>query len=177
LTTLLLARHGETDWNRERRLQGSTDVPLNDLGRSQARQLAAELEDVELAAIFSSDLQRASETAEIVAAAKGLRVQTERGLRERSFGSWEGLTRDEIAERFPDLEHHDGESDDVVRRRVLAVMHRIVASHPEGNVLVVSHGSALNALWHQASGQRLERWGNCIVYRLAVRDGKMTPVD
>jgi 2,3-bisphosphoglycerate-dependent phosphoglycerate mutase len=177
LTTLLLARHGETDWNRERRLQGSTDIPLNDLGRTQAKRLATELEDVELTAIYSSDLQRARETAEIVAAAKKLRVHADRGLRERSFGSWEGLTRQEIAERFGDLEHHDGESDEDVRSRVLAVMHRIVTSNPEGNVLVVSHGSALNALWHHAGGERLERWGNCIVYRLAVRDGKMTPVD
>ena len=177
MTTLLLARHGETDWNRERRLQGSTDTQLNDLGRSQAMQLAAELEDVELAAIYSSDLRRARETAEIVAEWKGLDVHADRGLRERSFGSWEGLTRDEIAERFPDLEHHDGEGDEQVRSRVLAAMQRIVTAHPRGNVLVVSHGSALNALWHHASGERLERWGNCIVYRLAVRDGKMTPVD
>jgi probable phosphoglycerate mutase len=176
LTTLLLARHGETDWNRERRLQGRTDTELNDLGRSQARELAAELGGVELAAIYSSDLARARETAEIVGAAKGLPVHSDRGLRERSFGSWEGLTRDEIAHRFPDLEHHDGESDDEVRSRVLAVMHRIVAAHPEDNVLVVSHGSALNALWHHASGERLERWGNCIVYRLAVRDGTLKPV-
>ena len=177
MTTLLLARHGETDWNRERRLQGGTDTELNDLGRAQARVLAAELDDVELAAIYSSDLRRARETAEIVAAAKGLRVHTDRGLRERSFGSWEGLTRDEIAERFPDLEHHDGEGDDDVRSRVLEVIGRIVASHPEGHVLVISHGSALNALWHHASGERLQRWGNCIVYRLTVQDGKLSPAD
>jgi 2,3-bisphosphoglycerate-dependent phosphoglycerate mutase len=175
VTTILLARHGETDWNRERRIQGSADTELNEVGRSQARQLAAELTEVELAAIYSSDLVRARATAEIVAAAKGLSVRTDHGLRERSFGSWEGLTRAEIADRFPDLEHHDGESDDDVRGRVLAAVHRIVAAHPSGNVLVVSHGSALNTLWHHASGERLERWGNCIVYRLAFEDGNLVP--
>jgi broad specificity phosphatase PhoE len=176
VTTLLLARHGETDWNRERRLQGSSDTELNELGRSQARDLAAELEDVELAAVYSSDLRRARETAEIVAASKGLTVDVDQNLRERSFGRWEGLTRAEIAERFGDLEHHDGESDEEVRLRVLAAVKRIVERHPDGQVLVVSHGSALNTLWHHASGARLERWENGVVYQLAFRDGELAPI-
>lgn len=177
MTTILLARHGETNWNRERRLQGSSDTELNELGRTQARELAEALADVELSAVYSSDLQRARETAEIVAARKGLAVEVDRDLRERNFGSWEGLTRAEIAERFPDLELHDGESDADVRRRVLAAVHRIVAAHPTGSVLVVSHGSALNSLWHHASGERLERWGNGVVYQLAFRDGELAPID
>ena len=176
MTTLLLARHGETDWNRERRLQGSSDTELNALGREQARKLAVELAPVELDAVYSSDLRRARETAEIVAATKNLEIRTDRDLRERSFGSWEGLTRDEIAERFG-AGRHDGESDETVRSRVLAAVRRIVAQQPQGNVLVVSHGGALNTLWHHASGERLERWGNCIVYRLAFRDGVFSPVD
>jgi probable phosphoglycerate mutase len=175
VTTILLARHGETDWNRERRLQGSSDTKLNELGRSQARELAATLADVDLTAVYSSDLRRARETAEIVAASKGLTVHVDRDLRERSFGRWEGLTRGEIAKRFPGLDH-DGENDEEVRRRVLAAVRRIVEAHPGSQVLVVSHGSALNTLWHHASGQRLERWGNGVVYQLAFRDGELAPI-
>ena len=93
MTTLLLARHGETDWNRELRIQGSSDIGLNDLGRAQAHALAQELEHVELDAIYSSDLSRAQATAAAVAASHGLEVRLDARLRERSFGSWEGLTR------------------------------------------------------------------------------------
>jgi 2,3-bisphosphoglycerate-dependent phosphoglycerate mutase len=177
VTTLLLVRHGETDWNRELRIQGSSDTQLNERGREQARELASELADIHLDAVYSSDLRRARETAELSTAGRGLAVQLDPGLRERSFGSWEGLTRFEIAERFPDLEHHDGETDEEVRARVLAAVHRIVAAHPGEEVLVVSHGGALNALWHHALGERIERWGNCAAYRLAFRDGEFRAVD
>lgn len=178
MTTLLLVRHGETDWNRELRIQGSSDTDLNERGRAQARELASELADVDLDAVYSSDLRRARETAEIATAGRGLEVRLDGDLRERSFGSWEGLTRSEVAERFPDLEHHDGESDDQVRDRVLAAVHRIVDAHPGEEVLVVvSHGGALNALWHHALGERIERWGNCAAYRLAFRDGEFRAMD
>jgi probable phosphoglycerate mutase len=177
VTTLLLARHGETDWNRELRIQGHSDIELNELGRSQARALAEELADVELDAVYASDLGRARETAEIVAASKSLEVRIDPGLRERSFGSWEGLTRDEVDRRFGDLEHHDGETDDVIRERVLAAVHRIVETHPGEQVLVVSHGGALSALWHHTVGERQGRWGNCAVYSIAFRDGAFVAVD
>ena len=170
-------RHGETDWNRELRLQGNSDTMLNATGRAQALELARELAEVPLDAVYSSDLGRARETAEIVVAGRRLDVRLDPGLRERSFGSWEGLTRSEIAERFPDLEHHDGETDDEVRTRVLAAVDRIVAAHPGEDVLVVSHGGALNALWHHAFGERIVRWGNCAAYRVAIRDGEFRAVD
>jgi broad specificity phosphatase PhoE len=159
MTTLLLARHGETDWNRELRIQGSSDIELNDLGRKQAHALAQELEHVELDAIYASDLSRARATAEAVAASHGIEVLLDPRLRERSFGSWEGLTREDIDER-PER-HHDGESDEEVRERVLAAVQSIAAAHRGENVLVVSHGGALNALWHHALGVRIERWANC----------------
>jgi 2,3-bisphosphoglycerate-dependent phosphoglycerate mutase len=177
VTTLLLVRHGETDWNRELRIQGSSDTDLNEIGRRQAHELAAELADVELDAVYSSGLQRARETAEIVTAGRGLEVRIDEDLRERGFGSWEGLTRAEIAERFPDIQHHDGETDDELRGRVLRAVERIAAAHEGAQVLVVSHGGALNALWHHAFGERIERWGNCVVYRLAVREGAFRAVD
>ena len=176
MTTLLLARHGETDWNRELRIQGSSDIELNELGRAQAHALAQELEHVELDAIYASDLSRARATADAVAASHGLEVRLDPRLRERSFGSWEGLTREDIAE-LPDGSRHDGESDDEVRSRVLAAIDEIARAHPEQQVLVVSHGGALNTLWHHALGERVERWANCAVYKLAVREGEFLSVD
>ena len=176
MTTLLLARHGETDWNRELRIQGSSDIELNELGRRQAQSLAQELTDVELDAIYASDLSRARETAAAVAAAHGLEVRLDPRLRERSFGSWEGLTREDIAE-FPPGSRHDGESDEAVRERMLAAVAEIAAAHPGEQVLIVSHGGALNTLWHHALGVRIERWANCAVYKLAVREGEFLPVD
>ena len=176
MTTLLLARHGETDWNRELRIQGSSDIELNELGRRQAHLLAQELTDVELDAIYASDLRRARATAAAVAAAHGLEVRLDPRLRERSFGSWEGLTREDIAE-FPPGSRHDGESDEAVRERMLAAVAEIAAAHPGEQVLIVSHGGALNTLWHHALGVRVERWANCAVYKLAVREGEFLPVD
>src|SRR5919112_3187296 len=124
MTTLLLARHGETDWNRELRIQGSSDIELNELGRRQAQGLAQELTDVDLDAIYASDLARARQTAEAVAATHGLEVKLDSRLRERSFGSWEGLTRDDL-DAMPPGSHHDGERDEEVRERMLAAVQEI----------------------------------------------------
>ena len=90
MTTLLLVRHGETDWNADGRLQGHTDRPLSDFGRRQARQLADELAGEDLEAIYASDLARARETAEIVGEQLGLPVVLEPDLREKDWGTWEG---------------------------------------------------------------------------------------
>ena len=176
MTTLLLARHGETDWNRELRIQGSSDIELNELGRDQAFGLAQELEHVELDAIYSSDLSRARATAEAVAASHGLDVRLDSRLRERSFGSWEGFTRADI-EALPEGSRHDGETDEDVRERVLEAVQAIAGAHPGEQVLIVSHGGALNTLWHHALGVRVERWGNCAVYKLAVRDDGFVEID
>jgi 2,3-bisphosphoglycerate-dependent phosphoglycerate mutase len=177
VTTLLLARHGETDWNRDLRIQGSSDIELNELGLEQARSLAAELAEVEIDAVYTSDLSRARVTAEVVAAAKGLEVRLDPRLRERSFGSWEGLGREEIVARREAEEDHDGESDEQVRARVLAAIDEIAEAHPGEQVLVVSHGGALNSLWHHALGVRIERWANCAVFRLSVLDGGFRAVE
>jgi broad specificity phosphatase PhoE len=176
MTTLLLARHGETNWNRELRIQGSSDIELNELGLKQAHALAQELEHVELDAIYASDLSRARATAEAVAASHGLEVHLDPRLRERAFGSWEGLTREDVA-ALPDGASHDGESDDEVRERVLAAVQSIAEAHRGEQVLVVSHGGALNTLWHHALGVRIERWANCAVYKLAVRDDGFVEID
>ena len=101
MTTILLARHGETDWNLERRVQGHTDRPLNESGRAQALALADRLSTESLDAVYSSDLARARETAAVIAARHGLDVIETSDLREKDFGSWEGMTDTEIMARFP----------------------------------------------------------------------------
>ena len=186
MTTLLLTRHGETDWNRELRFQGHADPPLNALGRRQAEELADRLATERLAAIYSSDLRRAHETARIVGRRLGLDVTVVPRLREIDVGSWSGLTRDEIAEQFPDgfsrwlegEEGHDGESRAELATRVLDSARRIASAHPGEKVLLVSHGGPLRALLSHAEGGRsTRRLDNCAVCRIAVEGGAFRPVD
>ena len=186
MTTLLLARHGETDWNRDLRFQGHADPALNEAGRRQAEELAAELLGEPIAAIYCSDLRRAHETARIVGERLGVDVTIVPGLREIDVGSWSGLTRDEIAERFPEGlarwleggEGHDGETRAQLAERVVESARRISAAHPTEQVLVVSHGGALRALLtHAGRPPSPGHFGNCTVSRIAVEGGRFRPVD
>lgn len=172
MTTILLARHGETQWNRDGRYQGHADPPLNDLGRTQAAALAESLEDEALEAVFASDLRRALETAEIVGAHLGLPVEHDAGLREIAVGSWQGLTRAEI-----DGREWDGESYDQHRRRVLEALHRIAEKHPDGRILVVAHGGTVRRAQEAVLGERLPEVSHCDVWRLAVKDGDLRRAD
>jgi probable phosphoglycerate mutase len=169
-TRIILARHGETDWNRERRWQGHSDRPLNDTGRDQARALAAELSGEPVSAVYSSDLLRAYETARVVAEQFGLDVVTVSGLRERRFGSWEGLEDVEVERRFPGVRSPpDGETREDMARRVLESLEVIATSHPGRTVLVVSHGGPIRAvLRHHSHPLCDEPLGNCSVVDLEV---------
>jgi len=174
-------RHGETDWNLTRRLQGHSDRPLNETGREQARGLVAELADEELEAVYSSDLLRAQETARIAAEARGLNVTALPELRERHFGSWEGLTDEEIHERFPeevaDGVLGDGESRDELDRRILRALSRIADEHPDATVLVVSHGGPLRSVLRHCGIARVDRIANCHVLRLEAVEGDLREID
>lgn len=190
MTTLLLARHGESDWNRARRWQGHADRPLTDLGRRQARELAERLADVELDAVYSSDLQRASETAEIVARSQGLDVTTMPELREVDVGSWSGLTRTEAEERFPEAYvrwtagaegWEDGETYEELAARVVGAVHEIAEHFPGDRVLVVAHGGSIRVIHAAALGidvhtyrriQRVEP--NATLSAVCVADGRLT---
>jgi broad specificity phosphatase PhoE len=176
-TTILLARHGETDWNRDGRCQGWDDVPLNEAGREQARELAQRLADVPFDAVYSSDLTRARETAEIVAAPHGVPVAVDPDLREMDFGSWSGLTADEAAERFPGVERHDGETRDRHLERVVAAAERIAHGNPGRRILIVSHGGSLRALRGHLGGDAVTSIENCGVYELRFRNGSFAPLD
>jgi broad specificity phosphatase PhoE len=180
-TKILFARHGETDWNRERRVQGHTDRPLNETGREQAAALADELESVRVDAVYASDLARAQETAQIVAERLGLPITTLSELREKHFGTWEGLTDEEVLVRFPHARERgpwgDGETSEAMSERVVTAVRRIAREHPDGQVLVVSHGGPLRALLRHCAVEANGHVPNCHVLRLEVEDGVFRPVD
>jgi len=178
-TRLLLARHGETDWNRIGRWQGQADPPLNDIGREQAAALAEQLAGDGVRAIYSSDLRRASETARVVGERLGLGVVEERGLREIDVGSWSGLTRAEVQERYPEgfarflagEIGHDGETREQLTDRVVAAVERIGAAHLGETVVVVSHGGAIRALLRYANGDQGDPIANCGTVPFELVDG------
>jgi broad specificity phosphatase PhoE len=174
MTTLLLARHGETDWNREGRWQGWADPPLNDTGRAQARELGEQLRSTPFDAVYSSDLARAHETAEIVAAPHGLPVVADPGLREIDVGSWSGLTRAELEQRFPDGERPDGETRDQHSARVHAAVERIARANLGCRILIVTHGGTIRALRMEVSDGPHHPIANCGVIELHFRDDRLT---
>jgi glucosyl-3-phosphoglycerate phosphatase len=148
VVTLVLWRHGQTTYNVQRRFQGQSDIPLNDVGRQQAAEAARFLAALGPAAIFSSDLSRAAGTAAALARLTGLTVQLDKDLRERGGGSWEGLTESEIRHRFPvervTWSPPDGEPAQTVAERTTAALQRIADGLPGGSMaVVVSHGAAL----------------------------------
>jgi broad specificity phosphatase PhoE len=195
VTTLILVRHGETDWNRDGRWQGQADAPLNKRGREQAMALADELAGEEVAAVYASDLSRARETAEILAARLGRPVDVDPRLREVHIGGWSGLTTDEIEARFPDDVLHwyegdpshsfdGGETYAAMGARVVAALEEIAARHPSDRVLVVLHGGPIRALLAHASGityeeqrHRRAHLENCGFVRVAVQDGSFAGID
>jgi broad specificity phosphatase PhoE len=186
-TTLVLVRHGETDWNRSSRFQGHADPPLNELGRRQARELAGELRRESFAAAYASPLQRASETAAILGAELGLDVHSREGLKEVDVGSWSGLTRDEVERLFPDgfrrwlaFGHgwDDGETYDDLGARVSSELQHIAEQHDEQRVLAVTHGGPIRSALALAEGvpfaearRSIHVIGNCAVVTLEVQAG------
>jgi broad specificity phosphatase PhoE len=184
-SVIFLARHGETDWNASGRMQGQTDVPLNGVGRAQARGLAGRLRGEGLRAICSSDLSRARETAEIVAAELGLAVSyVDPAFRERAFGIFEGLTHAECKTRHPtEWARYDAdpaalplglEPIDQVTARMLAGLRRAGGGMPPP-ALVVSHGRAIRSLLDRITGLPVGPLANGAVYRVIVEEG--VPVD
>lgn len=147
MTDLYLVRHGETDWNRMRRIQGRSDVPLNATGREQARLTGLLLTRRSIDAVYSSPLSRASETASIIALALGLPTPTlDDAFIERDYGAAEGFDFHTIDDRFPPGAAVPGrESRDAVAARVVPALLDLARRHPDGSVVVVSHGGAIRA--------------------------------
>lgn len=166
-TTLYLIRHGESAWNLEGRVQGQQDVPLTDRGREQGRRAAARLARVKLTAVYASDLSRARETGELVAAPHKLSVAAREDLRERSFGVLEGKTLDETA-GAPWLIRWEadrlrntppgGETQPEMAERVVAALEAIAAAHPGGRVAVATHGGPIKSMVYHLLRVPLALW-------------------
>ena len=194
MTTIYLARHGESDWNAANRFQGLSDRPLTELGRRQAEALADELAAAAApSAIYSSPLRRAFETAAIVGARTGLDPRPVDDLREVDVGGWAGLSRADVQSRFPDAFRRwldggegweDGETYADMSARVLAALAAIARSHPEEQVLVVSHGGPIRAIQAAAAGMDVHTYRkqhrvepNARLSRVAVENGRITRLD
>jgi 2,3-bisphosphoglycerate-dependent phosphoglycerate mutase len=182
VTRVLAVRHGETAWNLETRIQGQLDIALNDTGRWQARRLARAVAEAGLSALYASDLRRARDTAQAVAAQCGLSVVADAGLRERGFGIFEGRTYAEIGQlwpalslrwrqRDPDFGPEGGETLAAFHARCVACATRLAARHPGETIALVAHGGVMDCLYRAATRVSLQAprtWqlGNASINRL-----------
>jgi probable phosphoglycerate mutase len=192
VTRVLALRHGQTAWNAEARMQGQLDIPLNDEGRKQAERAARALQGEGIEAIYSSDLSRASETAQLIARALGLAVRFDADLRERCFGIFQGQT-------WAEIEAHSPESCQRWRQRDLAfapegaetipqfyarctqAAQRIAQAHPGQTIALVAHGGVMDCLYRAASRLALDAprsWSleNASINRLLHTPGGFTLV-
>jgi probable phosphoglycerate mutase len=181
-TRIVAVRHGETTWNAEMRMQGQLDTPLSPRGRWQAARAAESLAGEGIEAIFASDLERAFDTAQALATRLGLPVVTDTGLRERSFGVFQGHLYADIDRRWPEQaarwRHHDpdfgpegGETLREFSARAVAACARIAAGQPGRSIAIVTHGGVLDCLYRAAAGVDLSAprtWelGNAAINRL-----------
>lgn len=191
-TRVFAIRHGQTAWNASGRIQGHTDIGLDETGLWQAARMAEALADEPLAAIYSSDLVRAHATALALSAATGVPVQTNVDLRERAFGEFEGETFDDLQRRWPeaiqrwlrrepDFEPGGGESLVAFSRRCLTAASRLALLHPGLAIALVAHGGVLDCLYRAAVGVELDAprsWqlGNATVNRLLFNGERFTVV-
>jgi probable phosphoglycerate mutase len=181
-TRILAIRHGETDWNTANRIQGHTDIPLNATGRWQAERLVDAVREEGIAAIYSSDLARAWDTALAVARGSGVAPRAERRLRERHVGAFEGCTWEEIAQRWPELNERwrlrdpgfgpaGGEVLRDFHARCVDTATALAAAHPGETIALVAHGGVIDCLYRAAAGLPVEaprtwRLGNAGINRL-----------
>lgn len=191
-TRLIAVRHGETAWNRVSRIQGHTDIPLNEAGLWQARQVGQAVAAEGIDAIYSSDLQRAADTARAIGQAAGVPVQLDVALRERHFGELEGLTHDEINTRWPeqarrwrgrdpDYGPQGGEALKDFHARCVGALTRLAQRHPGQTVVLVAHGGVLDCFYRAANGVDLSvprSWtiGNATINRLLYSPDGLTMI-
>jgi broad specificity phosphatase PhoE len=185
--TIYLARHGETEWNRQGRWQGHSDTELNDFGRAQARALAEALAGLRLERVCASDLARARETAVIVANALGLGpVRVDAGLRERCFGVFEGLTGEECSLRHPEewasyrssqAIPTGAEAPSTVAQRMRDAVFRLATLHGESRaILIVSHGAAIRAFLNTFAANLVGPIHNGATFSVVHVDGRFSDV-
>lgn len=160
---LYVVRHGETEWNRARRIQGHTDSPLTELGRRQATAASQVVASLPITTLYTSDMPRALETSRLLLGERQLPVKVDPRLREMSYGILEGLSWDEIESKHPEAHQGlserpgvyvppEGESREMVLARALSALHEIARSHPGETVLVVSHGGLISGFLRHVLG-------------------------
>lgn len=178
-TRLTIVRHGETEWNVSMRLQGKQDSPLTKLGRKQAEHAAKALRDRKFDILISSDQGRAIETAKIINNYHQLKLNLSENLRERNFGIMEGLTRDEVAIKYPEVHEGymkrrsnylvpDGESLVQLYTRVTAELNRIAIQWPGKSILIISHGGVLDCTMRMVFGISLDVRRNFSIYNASI---------
>ena len=166
-TEMIIVRHGKTAWNEEGRFQGQMDSNLTDLGIRQAEALGERLKEEEFSAVYTSDLGRAAHTAELIAKQTGHQVTPNENLRERSFGIFEGYTKSEIAEKYPEDYTHfttegyayvppGGESIETVSTRLTNCLDQLAEEHSSGRFLVVTHGGIIGRFLRIVFGLQVE---------------------
>jgi probable phosphoglycerate mutase len=191
-TRIIAIRHGETDWNAAARIQGHTDIALNARGLQQAQLAAQALADEAIAAVYASDLQRAWQTAQAIAAPHGLAVVRDPALRERCFGQFEGHSFAALEPLHPELcarwRHRDptfaapgGETLLDFAKRAQDALRQIAARHPGQLIVLAVHGGVLDAFYRAATGQELQaprsfELRNAALNRLLYAQGQITLV-
>jgi len=166
---LMMVRHGETEWNVQRRYQGQSDVPLSELGKRQAERIAARLTGKSIDVVYASDLERAWETADIIAKKCSLDVFSEPRLRELKFGILEGLTFEEAEEKYPETiaawlddfnnTPEGAETIDLFNERVVSLLDDLKVKHDDQTLLLVGHGGSLSEILRVVLGlSREKRW-------------------
>ncbi|TDQ40805.1 histidine phosphatase family protein [Aureibacillus halotolerans] len=175
MTTICLVRHGETDWNAAGRIQGSTDIPLNQTGIEQARKCREFLKNASWDVLITSPLLRAKETATIVNEALQLPLVEMAAFKERSFGDAEGMTAEERKSAYPDKNYPNQEPYDSLRNRVVRGIEDIYAQHVDKSVLLVAHGAVISAILSQYSNGEYDfektRLINACISNIHFRDG------
>ncbi len=194
LTTIVLVRHGETDWNRDARFQGHADIPLNATGQEQVRELADRLAGESFSVAYTSPLRRASESAALLAERLGIEVRSSDALKEVDVGAWSGLTTEEVEARFPEgfarwvewrcAGWSEGETYEELGRRVVDGLLEIAEEHDGEQVLAVTHGGPIRTAAAAALRLPLDEVrdrvgpvGNAAVLRIDVRNGVFEATD
>ena len=157
MTAICMVRHGETDWNAAGRIQGSTDIPLNDKGRRQAKEAGHFLKKEKWDLVIASPLSRAMETAKIICSEMHEeKILTMDCFAERGFGEAEGLTKEERAERFPDGHFPGAEPYEGFRERVMEGIDEIRRKYPSQKILLIAHGAVIKAILTSIGGEGID---------------------
>jgi len=177
---ICVVRHGETDWNKIGRIQGREDIPLNETGKKQSREIASYLRETTWSAVITSPLSRAKQTAQIIAEALQLPVFEDEDLVERDYGNISGLTAAEREEKNLDFNNAGAEEWNEVQKRVFGALLKHAEKHTGENIIIVSHGAAINSvlttLSNREFGTGITKLKNACINMLEYENGKLNIV-